>query len=95
VLFESAAAGKPFISSDAGNAREIAQWTGAGLIADSYLSKSGYTKVNVRDATKLIEELIHNENLAKKMGHSGRRAWSKKFTWSKHSREFLKLYSTN
>lgn len=95
VLFESAAAGKPFISSDAGNAREIADWTGAGLIADSYQSKSGYTNVNVQDATTLIEELIHNEALSKKMGRIGRSTWRKRFTWRKISRDYLKLYTTN
>ena len=33
VLFEAAAAGTPFIATDVGNSREIAEWTGAGLIA--------------------------------------------------------------
>ena len=32
VLFEAAAAGTPFISSDVGNAREIAAWTGVGKV---------------------------------------------------------------
>lgn len=32
VLFEAAAAATPFIASDVGNSREIAQWTGAGTI---------------------------------------------------------------
>ncbi|MBB3943999.1 glycosyltransferase involved in cell wall biosynthesis [Sphingorhabdus rigui] len=32
VLFESAAAGTPFISNDVGNAKEIADWTGLGTV---------------------------------------------------------------
>jgi len=32
VLFESAAAGTPFISNDVGNAKEIADWTGLGIV---------------------------------------------------------------
>lgn len=32
VLFESAAAGTPFISNDVGNAKEIADWTGLGAV---------------------------------------------------------------
>lgn len=41
VLFEAVAAGTPFLSVPAGNAREIVQWTGGGVICEAPCSPTG------------------------------------------------------
>ena len=46
VLFESAAAGTPFLSVPVGNAAEIASWTGGGVICPALQDEQGYTKVD-------------------------------------------------
>ena len=48
VLFEAAAAGTPFISSDVGNAREIAAWTGVGsIIACAQHAKGSVCQIDI------------------------------------------------
>ena len=44
VLFESAAAGTPFLTVPAGNAREIVRWTGGGWLCPADLDDRGYTR---------------------------------------------------
>ncbi len=92
VLFESAAAGKPFISSNCGNAKEISKWTKSGLIAKSVQNKRGYTEIDIDDSARKIEKLVHNKSLRLKLGKQGREAWKKRFTWKKIVNEYEKLY---
>jgi glycosyltransferase involved in cell wall biosynthesis len=93
VLFESAAAGKPFISSNCGNAKEIAKWTKSGLIVESKQNVAGYTKVDILDAIKKIEKLVANKKLSKKLGNIGRKVWQKRFTWKKITKKYETLYT--
>lgn len=92
VLFEAAAAGKPFISSNCGNAKEIAKWTKSGIITKSTQDIKGYTKIDINDSVEKIEKLANNKKLRIKLGLSGRKAWQNKFTWEKITKEYEKIY---
>ena len=92
VLFESAAAGKPFIASECGNSKEIARWTGSGIIVKSHQDSVGYTVVDVASASQEIERLDRNVSRRKRMGKSGRTAWITKYSWDKISKKYEKLY---
>lgn len=95
VLFEAAASGTPFVASNAGNSREIAEWTKCGLIARSKTDINGYTRVDIRSASKLIKKILDDPILYERMSKSGRSAWKRKFTWEKIAKEYEKLYEKN
>ncbi len=81
VLFEAAAAGLPFLTTPVGNAREIADWTGAGHVCPSMVDKWGYTFVDTMALAEEIDRLIEDDDTRKTMGKTGRDAWQRKFTW--------------
>ena len=83
VLFETAAAGTPFLSVDVGNASEIAQWTGAGVMCPSTVDGKGYTQVNETDLAAAMAELMRAPERLETLGRAGRKNWSEKFNWEK------------
>lgn len=92
VLFEAAAAGVPFLASDAGNSAEIVQWTGGGVILPTAQKKSGYITVDIPTSVKLLEKMYEDETLRQQLGHSGYRVWKERFTWDKISHAYEDLY---
>ncbi len=92
VLFETAAAGVPFIATDVGNSREIAEWTGAGLIAPGHLHETGYTFVDIDKAARMVEELFHASDRRRAMGARGRQAVLERYTWDKIVDQYEALY---
>lgn len=81
VLFEAAAAGLPFLTTPVGNAREIAEWTGAGLVCPATVDERGYTFVDTTALAEEIDRLIEDDYTRRTMGQTGRDAWQRKFTW--------------
>jgi len=94
VLFEALAVAIPFISTDVGNAREIARWTSDGLIAKTSpdVVNQGNAMVYLDDAVRCITKLYKNPALRRRMGERGRRAWEEKFTWDAITKQYLELY---
>jgi len=87
VLYESAAASLPFIASECGNAKEIAQWTQGGLIVKTNTLKHGYVKADVNDAARAIEKLACDSELRDQLGGQSRKNWQDKYTWEKAIRK--------
>lgn len=81
VLFEAAAAGLPFLTVPVGNAREIAEWTGAGRVCPAAVDSQGYTHVDTESLAAEIDRLIEDRSGRRTMGQSGRDVWREKFTW--------------
>jgi glycosyltransferase involved in cell wall biosynthesis len=92
VLFETSAAGTPFISSDVGNAREIAEWTGAGLVAPGKLDETGHTFIDVSKAAGMVEELFHDSDRRRAMGGRGRKTVLERYTWDKIVDQYEAVY---
>jgi L-malate glycosyltransferase len=92
VLFEAAAAGVPFVASEAGNSREIASWTGGGLIVRSKQRQNGYVRTNPMDALWKTTQLARAEHRRRAMGAAAREAWLRRFTWERLAAEYLELY---
>jgi len=91
VLFEAAASGTPFLSSDVGNAREIAEWTGGGTIIPTVRrDQRGYPDIAI--GSRMLAELVKDKALRAKMGTSARRAWEARFTWEKITDRYEALY---
>lgn len=93
VLFESAAAGTPFLTVDVGNALEIASWTGAGIACPSSVDAKGYTRVDEGVLAQMMERLMSQQELLGRLGEAGRRSWHEKFTWAKVTDLYEQLFS--
>ena len=88
VLFESAAAGTPFLTVPVGNAAEIVRWTGGGWLCPADVDDRGYTKVSPSVLAREMEKGIHSPDTLRKLGAAGRRAWLDRFTWAKITKSY-------
>ncbi|QPK64915.1 glycosyltransferase family 4 protein [Methylomonas sp. LL1] len=93
VLYESAAAGTPFLSVPVGNAEEIAQWTGAGIICPAPKDERGYTRVKPERLAKEIAKAMSSRQQLETLGQTGRLAWEERFTWEAISRRYESILS--
>jgi glycosyltransferase involved in cell wall biosynthesis len=82
VLFEAAAAGTPFLTSPVGNAREIAEWTSAGIVYEALTDESGRARVDSRALARELERCVAARERLSEMGRAGRRrVFDAGFTW--------------
>jgi glycosyltransferase involved in cell wall biosynthesis len=92
VLFEAMAAGLPFVSLDTGNAGEIAEWSGAGVIVPSWRREDGLVMADTADVARAIDDLLADPDRRREMGERGRRAWEERFTWDSVTSRYEALY---
>lgn len=92
VLFEAAAAGKPFVSINVGNAIEISQWTESGHILPTFLNKVGQSKLDLNKAILELEKLMNNDAQLLELGAKGRKNWLEKFTWENIAKQYETIY---
>ena len=88
VLFEAAAAGTAFLSAQVGNAHEIAEWTGAGMIGASFIDKKGYTHIDVTRFAEQWVQLVHDKVRRRELGTNGKRQWATRFTWERIAQQY-------
>lgn len=93
VLFEAMAAGLPFVSLDVGNAAEIAEWSGAGVIVPSRRREDGLVEADAADVAGAIDTLLADEERRREMSENGRRAWRERFTWDSVAGRYEDLYA--
>jgi glycosyltransferase involved in cell wall biosynthesis len=94
VLFESAAAGVPFLATNVGNSKEIAEWTGAGKIVKTRPRPNGRVTADIKDAIIQATKLVHNKKELSRLGKIGRASWESRYTWDVLTNEYLKLYES-
>ena len=92
VLFEAAAAGLPFLSVPVGNAKEIADWTGGGVVCDARIDERGYTEVDPSNLARQIELLFRDRAALASRGARGRLSWSERFSWAAIVHLYLKIF---
>lgn len=83
VLFESSAAGTPFLSVPVGNAEEIAIWTQGGIICTASKNKLGYTYVSPKLLALKISEMMNSPEKLRELGANARLRWEMYFSWDK------------
>jgi glycosyltransferase involved in cell wall biosynthesis len=83
VLYESAAAGTPFLTVPVGNSEEIARWTGAGIICPAAKDERGYTRVAPQGLAEAIAAAMAQPDNLIALGQAGRKNWAERFTWSR------------
>ena len=82
VLFEAAASGTPFIASNAGNSKEIAAWTGGGIVVQE-TAADGRTP-NTKSFAEAIESALSDRVALRAQGVAARRAMLHDgFTWAR------------
>jgi glycosyltransferase involved in cell wall biosynthesis len=91
VLFESAAAGTPFLTVPAGNAGEIVRWTGGGWLCPAEVDQRGYIKVSPTVLAREMERAIRSPEYLRQLGEAGRRAWQDRFTWAKIAQSYERI----
>jgi len=92
VLFESAAAGTPFLSVPVGNAAEIAEWTGGGVICPASQDERGYTKVDPKVFSEEWSHLANNRAYLRQLGGVGKQNWDARFTWEKITGQYENVF---
>lgn len=92
VLFETTAAGTPFLTVDVGNSAEIASWTGAGLMCPSTVDVKGYTQVDPQVLAQRMAMLLEQKDMLTELGTIGKKNWSEHFTWGKVTDRFEQLF---
>jgi L-malate glycosyltransferase len=81
VLFESAAAGLPFISLNSGNSYEVAKWTQAGRVC-----------TNIFQASKYLNFYLKNDKYCFLLSKNGKDNYLKKFNWKIISAKYIKIF---
>jgi glycosyltransferase involved in cell wall biosynthesis len=92
VLFEACAAGLPFLSVPVGNAAEIAEWTGGGLICPSPEDERHYTRVVPEVLARHMEALANDPELLSALGAKGRDACLRRFNWDAIASEYEAMF---
>lgn len=92
VLFECAAAGLPFLTSDCGNSREIVEWTQGGKLLPTKKYLNGYVAVEPIDLAKQIAKSLKDKPSTERARSQSRLIWKEKFTWVYLASEYESLY---
>jgi glycosyltransferase involved in cell wall biosynthesis len=93
VLYEAAAAGLPFLTVPVGNAAEIAEWTGGGVVCPAPRDARGYTRVDPAVLALHIGQIAADRGLRHRLGEAGHGAWQRQFTWDRISREYEAIFA--
>ena len=92
VLYESCAAGLPFISVSVGNATEIAAWTGGGDVIDVKPDPDGMIRISPAILASATDKLLSDSTRRKALGKSGHHAWETRFNWGALAKEYMQLF---
>jgi glycosyltransferase involved in cell wall biosynthesis len=92
VLFESAAAKLPFLTSDAGNAKEIIEWTNGGMLLPTEKDSHKRSTVKIMESVEILKEIYDDPGKRHAMGEAGFAAWQERFTWEKIAKDYEDLY---
>ena len=91
VLFEAAAAGTPFITSNAGNAKEIMQWLGGGFMMNDAANPEGFRMIDPQVLADEIAALMNQKSLLEKTGKKLKASWQKDYTWDVIAQRYEKI----
>lgn len=91
VLFEAAASATPFISTPAGNAKEIAAWIGGGIVVPSE-RRDGRVRADPGVVAEELTRLWGDEGQRRRFAERGRERWLAEFTWQRIAARYEAAY---
>jgi len=94
VLFESAAAGLPFLTIPVGNSSEIVDWLECGCICPAETDINGFVYVNPTILANEMERMLMDKKLLEILSKSGRKKWENIFNWDMIASQYEKLITT-
>ena len=94
VLFEAAASSTPFVSLASGNAAEIAEWTGAGVIVPSIRRADRRVSSEAEGFAAEITRLCSDTDERRRLAERGRGSWLRQFTWDLIAPQYEEAYLT-
>ena len=92
VLFETLAAGVPFLASEAGNTTEIVQWTNGGRTLPGWRDARGWTHVDITKGAIRLSEFLADAGARRRAGEAGHHAWKERYTWQRIAEDYLRHY---
>lgn len=95
VLFEAMASRTPFVSSDVGNAREIAGWSHSGVVLDAEQHPSGpagYVISRDQDFIRAVDSLLKDKPRREAMAEQGYQAFKAGFSWEGIAKRYESAY---
>lgn len=92
VLFECMASKTPFLTTDVGNAAEIIGWSGGGKLLPTFRNPDGSSTAEIPGSVTLLEETVRDAAGRERMGNSGYRSWSDRFSWEGIAAQYEHLY---
>lgn len=92
VLFEAAAAGLPFVATDAGNSSEIAEWTGCGITVPWPRATPQGAMFPTGAFAEAIDSVVADEPRYREMSETGRRSWRESYTWDRITDAYEAVY---
>jgi glycosyltransferase involved in cell wall biosynthesis len=95
VLFEAAAAGTPFITSNAGNAKEIMHWLGGGFMMNDAANPEGFRLIDPQVLADEIAALMNQKSLLEKTGKQLKASWQKDYTWDVIAQKYEKILKSS
>jgi glycosyltransferase involved in cell wall biosynthesis len=93
VIFESLAAGLPFLSIPVGNVDEIVAWSGGGVLCPGRKSRTGFSSADPLAFSKEMRTLSLDKEKLEELSARGRQSWLDKFTWKVIANRIEKLVS--
>ncbi len=93
VLFECAAAKLPFLSTDVGNAKEIAEWTKGGEILPTTKNQEGFSFARISEGVNSLNMIYQDEKKRKAMGQTAFENWQQKYSWEVITKQYEALYT--
>jgi glycosyltransferase involved in cell wall biosynthesis len=92
VLFEAMASETAFLSTDVGNAVEIAEWSNGGEILPTFIDHEGFSCAHIDQSAAQLNNLYADDPKRKKLAKQGFQAWEKKFSWEIITKRYEQMY---
>lgn len=93
VLFECMASRTPFLTSNAGNAKEIITWSHGGELLPTKSERNGYLRVETKESACILDDIWSSPQRRERMAENGFRSWKDRFTWDRIARSYEQVYT--
>lgn len=95
VLFEAMASKTPFVSSNVGNALEIANLSKSGVILPTKQTINGLALIELSKSVQILRDLLKSNKTLATLSVNGYEFWKLNCTWEDIAKKYETLYSNS